>query len=172
VREFVAVEVGPADARADRAPQHLTLRFLGEVDPARTPELERTLAGVAAGFRPIPVRLEGVGAFPSVARPRVVWVGVTTGRDELVALARAVREALAWRFGRDDEEFVPHVTMFRVRSPQDRQVALELLQGVRPPPSAREVTVRELLLKESLLQPRGAVHRTLASFPLGAPRGG
>ncbi len=124
---------------------------------------------MAARCPPFSVRLEGVGAFPSAARPRVVWMGVTVGRAELSALAREVREALAVEFGVEREEFVPHLTLFRVRSARDRAAAEELLDGRRPPPSSREVRVDELLLKESLLGPGGAVHRTLAAFPLGAP---
>lgn len=164
MREFVAVEVAPRGAGG--APEHLTLRFLGEVEPDRNPELERLLGEVAARFEPFAVRLEGVGAFPSDARPRVVWIGVTTGREQLVALAQAVRGALAPEFGPDQEEFVPHLTLFRVRSTQDRSAALQLLGGTRPPPSARDVPVREFLLKQSVLAAGGAIHRTVAAFPL------
>jgi len=171
VREFVAVEVGAAQpGPGARAAPHLTLRFLGEVAPDRNVGIEARLAQVAAESSPFVLRLEGVGAFPTTDRPRVVWVGVTQGRSELAELARRVRDALAPEFGPDREEFVPHLTLFRVRSPSDRTAAAELLHGLRPPPPAREIAVHELLLKESVLGPRGADHRTLASFRLGGPR--
>ncbi|HTT16719.1 MAG TPA: RNA 2',3'-cyclic phosphodiesterase [Thermoplasmata archaeon] len=169
MREFVALEVGGSDG-GERAPQHLTLRFLGEVAPERNDRLAERLSGVARAHRPFTIRLEGVGAFPSPARPRVVWVGVTAGRSELVALADAVRAALEPEFGRAAEPFVPHLTLWRVRSPADRAAALELLGGHRPAPSPRDVEVRELLLKESRLGAGGAVHRTVRAFPLEAPR--
>ena len=174
VREFVAVEIGRATEHGATAPAHLTLRFLGEVSPGQNPVIATALAEVGRMSRRFVVRLEGVGAFPDPARPRVVWVGVTTGRNELVELARRVRVALEPIFGPDREEFVPHLTMFRVRSPTDRAAARELLSGVRPPPPPREVPVAEIVLKESLLGARGAVHRTLGAFPLGesaAPAG-
>ena len=167
MREFVAVDVGP-EAERRPATAHLTLRFLGEVPPERNHLLGRLLAGVGRESAPFLLRLEGVGAFPTPARPRVVWVGVTRGRSEVAELARRVQAALASDFGPSPEEFVPHLTLFRVRSVQDRVVAQELLAGARPAPPPRDVLIDRLLLKESVLGPRGAVHRTIADFPLEA----
>lgn len=166
VREFVAVEVGRAEERGRAVPAHLTLRFLGDVAPGQNVAVTTALGEVARTCPPFLLRLEGVGAFPDPARPRVVWVGVTEGRIELVDLARRVRAALDPIFGPDREEFVPHLTLFRVRSPTDRAAARELLEGVRSAPPPREVRVHELVLKESVLGPHGATHRTLAALPL------
>jgi RNA 2',3'-cyclic 3'-phosphodiesterase len=169
VREFVAVDVEPADPQGRRTnPAHLTLRFLGEVLPTRNEAISTCLSEVARRCRPFTLRLEGVGAFPTPARPRVVWVGVTTGREEVAELARQVRAALEPEFGADPDPFVPHLTLFRVRSPADRRAAEELLAGLRPAPPPREVLVDRLLLKESVLNRPGAVHRNVGAFPLGA----
>jgi 2'-5' RNA ligase len=171
VREFVAVDVGRgATGGLARAAPHLTLRFLGEVAPERNEAISTRLGDVARQSPPFDLRLEGVGAFPDPARPRVVWVGVSTGRKEVVELARRVRAVLEVEFGPDREEFVPHLTLFRVRSPADLAAARELLSGTRPAPPPHDVRVAELLLKESVLGPRGAVHRTVASFPLAGER--
>lgn len=167
------MDVGGGPAGVDRAAApHLTLRFLGEVAVERNGWITARLAEVAGGTAPFVLRLEGVGAFPNANRPRVVWVGVTTGSAEVVELARRVHGALEPEFGADRERFVPHVTLFRVRSPGDQREALELLSGVRPGPPPREVSVGELLLKESLLGPGGAVHRTVAALPLTGGRTG
>lgn len=173
MREFVAVDVRPPGERAyPRAAPHLTLRFLGEVDPARNEAIAARLGTVAQAASSFVLRLEGVGAFPSPERPRVVWVGVSLGRTELVELARRVRVALEEEVGPTPEEFVPHLTLFRVRSPADRLAAAELLSGRRPAPPPREVAVKDLLLVESVLGREGATHRTLASFPLAKGRSG
>jgi 2'-5' RNA ligase len=66
-----------------------------------------------------------------------------------------------------DERFVPHLTLFRVRSPGQRRRAGALLAGAEPAPPPRRVAVREVHLKESTLAPGGAQHRTLARFALG-----
>lgn len=173
MREFVAVDLSvPGERAATGAPPHLTLRFLGEVSQEQESWVRDRLHEVAESSRPFVLRLEGVGGFPSSAHPRVVWVGVTAGRTEIVALAERVRAALAPRFGPDRETFVPHLTLWRVRSPRDRVAAEELLRGEHPPPPPRDVPVSELLLKESVLGPGGAVHRTVEAVRFGSAASG
>lgn len=167
MRLFVAVEVPSEHDRGAAPPEHLTLAFLGEVPPERVPRVEEAVQeGVAVGA-PFDLVLEGVGAFPSRERPRVVWVGATTGARELIALADRLAAALERAgFARERPAFVPHLTLFRVRSPAQHRRAVALLRGVEPPPAPRRVRVGELLLKESTLSAHGAVHRTVRSFSL------
>ena len=175
VRAFVAVEV-PASPEAGgpaSAPEHLTLLFLGEVPVERVGPIVAALTPVGAAVAPFDLTLEGVGAFPSPERPRVVWMGATEGAEALARLALGVRESLAGEGERDRRDpFVPHLTLFRVRSPGDRRRAVELLSGRAPAPAPRRVRVREFVLKESELSARGATHRTVASFPLSGPAPG
>lgn len=162
----MAIEVdGPAAA----APEHLTLRFLGDVPESQVPDLIERLRPVAAATPPFEIELSGVDAFPSRERPRVVWTAVTRGREEAVSLMRRVAEALRPTVGSPEaDEPVPHLTLFRVRRPADRERARRLLEGTDPAPPPRSVQVREFVLKESRLSSEGAVHRTVARFPLGA----
>jgi RNA 2',3'-cyclic 3'-phosphodiesterase len=172
VRLFVAVELPRSPGGSERAPAHLTLRFLGEVGEGILPALRTELARAVASVPAFSFRVEGVGAFPSPARPRVVWRGVTEGRAALERLAAEVRAAVA-AAGVPEEPtpFTPHVTLFRVRSRRDARRAAELLGGHSPPLDPVEVAVDEVLLRSSVLGPAGAVHATVASFPLG-PAGG
>jgi len=174
MRAFIAVETGGPDivgTGASAAPDHLTLRFLGEIPETWVGRLTAALAPVAATTPGFDFDLEGVGGFPSARDPRVVWVGVTRGREPLELLARRVAEAVTPIAGGPDRaEFVPHLTLFRVRGPADRDRARQLLEGSVPPPRPRTVAVREFLLKESRLERRGAQHRVVARFPLtGGP---
>jgi len=176
VRAFVAIEVEPAgtEEAPRRAPEHLTLDFLGEIDPAQVPAIVAALGTVGAATRPFDLVLDGIGAFPSPARPRVVWVGATEGRAEVVELARQVEAALRpIGFPSPREAFEPHLTLFRVRSDRDRRRAIDLLERRIAPPGPRRVAVDRFVLKESVLEARGAIHRTLATVPLrGAPTEG
>lgn len=170
VRLFVAIEVGPLAEDPSGAPEHLTLAFLGEVAPDSLDRIFSALDRASRSSRPFDLVLEGVGAFPSRERPRVVWVGATLGGPETSALAAQVTTALADEGIRTDRErFVPHVTLFRVRSPEHHRRALALLAGTEPPPPPRSLRVSEILLKESTLTARGAIHGTRATFPLGGP---
>ncbi|MCI4372352.1 MAG: RNA 2',3'-cyclic phosphodiesterase [Thermoplasmata archaeon] len=174
MRAFVAVEVPPTlDAEiepARSAPDHLTLRFLGDVDERTIEELIRVLAPSVASFAPFEFVLEGVGAFPSTDRPRVVWRGVSRGEAELRSLALGVRTAIRSAGGGDDPApFVPHVTLFRVRSPRDRERAARLFAANASIPPPTVVPVRSVEFVESELTSAGARHRTRASFPLLGP---
>jgi 2'-5' RNA ligase len=169
VRAFVAVEVPPpsGEGGGPPAPEHITLRFLGEIPRERAGPIGEALLPVAEKVAPFGATLEGVGAFPSADRPRVVWMGMGEGAVELTRLASLVREALVGEGVPDRREtFAPHLTLFRVRSGADHRRAVDLLTGTIPPPSPRRFQVREFVLKESELSSRGATHRTVATFRL------
>ncbi len=91
---------------------HLTLAFLGDVDRDALSDIGATVAAAARAHAPFPLALGALGAFPDLERPRVVWLGLRLGEEDLVALADDVRR----RLGRDDAApFRPHLTLGRVR---------------------------------------------------------
>jgi 2'-5' RNA ligase len=93
---------------------HLTLRFLGPTPEDRRPPLEAAAEELARAGEPFDVQLEGGGAFPSLAQPRSLWVGVAAGADRLAALADGLTEA-AGQCGLvlDTRPFAPHLTIAR-----------------------------------------------------------
>jgi RNA 2',3'-cyclic 3'-phosphodiesterase len=173
MRAFLAIDTGP-EPRPDGAaatggpPPHLTLRFFAEVGPEAVERLVAAIPEAARAVAPFDLALGGVGAFPTAARPRVVWLGVARGSDGVLELARRVADVLERAgFPREPDAFVPHVTLFRVRSSRDRERAEALLAGRVPAPAPPPVRVREVLLKESRLSAQGAEHRVVRAFPLG-----
>ncbi len=173
VRAFVAIEVGESTGpgtpnERETPPTHLTLRFLGEVPDDLAEPIARALRAAVAEVSPFAVTFDGLGAFPSRNTPHVVWVGATLGRERVRDLARRVSDALVpVGFPAEPHEFVPHVTLFRVRSTNDRRQARRLLEGKEPAPAPRTVRVTEITLKESTRTREGPVHRTRGRFPLG-----
>jgi len=139
---------------------HFTLAFLGE---QRAPE-EALSAGEA--LRDVPafeLVLSGVGAFPSTMRPRVLWIGVTQGGQEMVAAADRLRSALQQRgFALEDRKFRPHLTLGRVR-PQGDRGAKQALATI-PPGELARCTAHEACLMQSVLGKGGATHTVLRSF--------
>jgi 2'-5' RNA ligase len=92
---------------------HLTLKFLGEVRPELLPTLERAIDRVAAATNAFPLAISGFGAFPTIRRPRVLWLGV----DPSPAL-RCLKQDLEWGlashgFERETRAFHPHITIGR-----------------------------------------------------------
>ena len=96
---------------------HLTLRFLGEIEDSRASSLVARFAEPLPSL-PFEIELGGLGVFPAAGAPRVVWIGVTDGRPELVSLAACVEDRLeAWGFGREPRPFQAHLTLGRCRQP-------------------------------------------------------
>ncbi len=97
---------------------HLTFRFLGTVEPARVEKLLATLCDAVRHTSRLRVRVRGLGGFPSLDRPRVVWAGVAGhGLSGLAAtLAAALTDAGFPSPRAGGQAFHPHVTLGRVRS--------------------------------------------------------
>ena len=149
---------------------HLTLKFLGNVSPARLPNVEAALVKAVPAPFAISLTLEGLGTFGGPNRTRVVWVGVGGQTQELAGLARRIDEALAGAgFAREDRPFAAHLTLARVpddASPAERRRLHEIVQSVQPP-SLDPVRFTEVSLMQSTLQRGGAVYQRLAAYPRG-----
>ena len=146
---------------------HLTLKFLGDVAEGRVDAIVGALSGAASDVSVFAADLRGLGAFPSAARPRVVWAGVTEGAGAMVELADRIDAALAAHgFAREARPFSPHVTLGRVRQPGRNQALRDALQDG----AAREfgrIRVARASLMRSELSPRGARYTELAAVRLG-----
>jgi 2'-5' RNA ligase len=152
-------EVAPALRWVSPDNLHLTLRFLGNVEPARLEALAASLRGVA--FAPFQVSLAGEGTFGRGTAVRVVWLGVAEGRGELATLAGQV-ETRCVEVGLEPEErpFNPHLTLGRARERRGGRLP------ERPaPPALAPWTVGAFHLYRSRLGPGGAVYSVLDSFP-------
>lgn len=146
---------------------HLTFRFLGTVAPAR---VEKLLAALCDAVRHTPrlrVRVRGLGAFPSLDRPRVVWAGVAgRGLSGLAAtLDAALTDAEFSSPRAGGQAFHPHVTLGRVRSRRGWKSVLPRVQrhlrhdfGDSP--------IGAVSLYRSDLRPDGAVHTVLGTAAL------
>ena len=98
---------------------HFTIRFLGEIDPARAGQIADALA--ATTLPPsFGATLSGLGAFPAVVRARTLWLGVGRGADQFSRLAAAVNLALvAAGVAGELRPFSPHLTLARLDRPAD-----------------------------------------------------
>ncbi len=150
--------------RPDR--MHLTVRFLGEVEPDRFAGVLDALAAPLVVPGPLRLAPDGLGAFPSPARPRVVWAGLTGDRP---ALARAALEVEArlepLGFPRERRPFRAHLTLGRFRAPPPRGIgaALEAVGPYRGPGFA----VTEFVCYESRLHPSGPEYIPRGTATLG-----
>ncbi|AEM38001.1 2'-5' RNA ligase [Pyrolobus fumarii 1A] len=139
---------------------HITLRFLGEIPSTLIEDIYANVLSKLR-FRRFRIRLVGVGAFPSITRPRVIWVGVREGSDELQRLYREIESGLRrMGFRPEREEFVPHVTLARIKGSRNIERVVKLLQEYADV-ELGEFEVRVVRLKQSILTPRGPIYKTL-----------
>ena len=137
---------------------HLTLAFIGEIPHQLVKSAEKALEEIH--FSKFNITIAGVGAFPSVARPRVIWVGVKEGAENTIRLAEEVRRKLReYRVPFDSKPFVPHITVARVKGPS-KPTLTKLLNKME------EVTfgiqeVEAVKLKKSVLTSKGPIYTTL-----------
>lgn len=148
---------------------HLTIEFLGDQSDDTVPELEAALATAVAGHAPVTLGLRGLGAFPNLRAPRIVWLGVEPDpKLELLQhdLARACAEL---GFERDARAFRPHITLGRARTPLRAEAARALSAAARAVTWSAAVEATSVDIMESRLLPSGARYSVLAAIPL---RGG
>lgn len=140
---------------------HLTLKFLGEVPPERADDVATALDVAVAAARPFEVVVGGIGGFPSLARPRVVWLGVEN-HPALELLANDVELALRpLGFEAELRPFRPHITLGRARQGA-RSAAFDKLEQLAGRVTYEAVApVRSVDLMESTLRPDGATYRVL-----------
>ncbi len=186
IRSFIALELSPEivsvlrdvvadlkrlnlDGRAVNPDSiHLTLKFLGSVEPNLVPTIAASLRGVAAASAPFRLSLRGLGVFPNSRRPRVVWFGVDPSAP-LRSLQRDIERA-AHHFGFEPEArpFSPHVTLMRLKSDANSAALARYLRENEAKANAGELAVDEFVMFQSVLKPGGAEYTKLATFRLGS----
>lgn len=183
LRAFVAVELPEALLQALAAVQtelvrcglharwtppqnlHLTLRFLGDISAERVQIVAAALNTAAAENETFSLAAEGLGVFPGIRRPRVLWAGLTGATAALVRLQRGLDDRLqAAGFPREARDFHGHLTLGRFSQAPTGGVGDVVSAYASQHFGGFEV--RELVLFQSDLRPRGAVYTALARAAL------
>ena len=146
---------------------HITLKFLGAMAVQQITPIAEALQRATTGITPLEIALSTLGAFPSLQRPRVVWVGATGAVDSLVMLFERVDKGLSvMGFPPEIRPFAAHITLGRVRE-RISPAALSRLEWALQRNSCLEgapaVHVERIILYQSTLTPRGAVYAPLAT---------
>ena len=144
---------------------HVTLKFFGETEEKRIPEISRVLKEVASSHKPFASELVNVGIFGSSYSPKVIWFGIENaepfkklGADVLQSL-----EPIGWEV--DRQNFVPHLTIGRIKEIPDKQLFQKLIDQHKKT-WMQEVQVGEFHLYESILNREGPVYKIVESYKL------
>jgi len=138
---------------------HVTLKFLGNVPPEMLSKIGEVLSGLK--FSPFTLELRGVGAFPSMSRITIIWVGIGTGAVDVENIYDQVEEGTSkLGFARETRRFSPHITIARVRTGRKREELAKLLEELTEN-SFGSFIAHSVRLKQSILRPGSPEYHTL-----------
>ena len=154
-----------------RPESHVTLHFFEELQDERIPVVVEAIVEATRGIPPFEVEIRGVGAFPSIQHPRVIWAGLGEGFGAVISLEDRLEKVLSSRgFGFEHRQFVPHLTLARIRN---ARTATHIHHFLSDPENVGRTWARtrvtSLDLKESELLPSGARHTTRRTVSLEPP---
>jgi len=144
---------------------HLTLKFLGDTEEGLVSEIVTAIREAASGIRPFEIRVRGTGAFPSLGRMNVIWVGVE-GAEPLARIAVALEASMEpLGFRRENRTWKAHVTVARVKGSRDLEGARTVLQAHAADDFGTH-RMEAIHLKRSVLTPQGAQYSVVESVRL------
>jgi len=172
MRTFVAIEVNNKDVLnsihkiqtelnikakpVELHNMHFTVQFLGEVSEEMIGKISDALNSIE--FSAFSISFANIGVFPKPNSPRVIWIGVTDGINELEKLAEMIHSKLSDIGFSPDKKFKPHVTILRVKNKiGDLSSKLEKFSSY----SFGKQLVSEIKLKKSELTPNGPIYTDL-----------
>ncbi len=145
---------------------HLTMKFLGDIGNADLPAATEALQQAVVDQSPLNLIIQGLGVFPGIKQPRVLWTGLGGDVEPLRSLALRLEKGLVDRgFKADRRAFKAHITLARIRKRVSPQRLLQAMQEVgqfRPQP----IMAQRLALFKSDLRPSGAVYTVLSEVLL------
>ena len=150
---------------------HLTLKFLGDVRPSAEEVGQEVMGSEAEKTDSFQMEIGGFGAFPTIRRPRILWVGA----DPSPAL-RCLKQDLEWAlsdhgFERETRAFHPHFTLGRSTTNEGAGAFRGLDALTASLSLSTQVKVWKVDLMESHLSSSGPRYEILSSFPLKGPSG-
>jgi 2'-5' RNA ligase len=141
---------------------HITIRFLGDITPNMVEKIFEEMQKLQ--FTPFNVQINGLGVFPDLRYPRVIWAGITEGADQLKTVFNQLEPRLRnLGFAPDPKGFSPHLTIARVKSGKNKA---QLAEFITKNASYDFGAIRAecLRLERSDLTPRGPVYSTLKEY--------
>ena len=142
---------------------HLTVKFLGDIDEGQVTVLHDKLREVVKETLSFTLTVRGLGGFPSLQRPRILWAGVTGEVDHLEVLVACIESVLGpMGFAQEDRPYHPHLTLSRIKT-NSREIGkiIESSELFKKEWFFGDLLVDRLCLFQSQLTPKGAIYSRL-----------
>ena len=137
---------------------HLTLKFLGEVQPNDSEKIISILKKIK--FEPFSVFLDSIGIFPTENYIRVVWIGLKP-EEKVLELQKQIDDSLKELF-KKEKDFKTHITLARVKYPENKKSFLEHAKKINV--ESKKIEIKDFRLVKSTLTPKGPFYEDLAVF--------
>jgi len=147
---------------------HLTLKFLGDVAPAMVEQLLTALEPFRKSQAPITEEIQGLGVFPHIRRPRILWIGCTGNIPSLLNLVSQIEGALEpLGFPPENKPYHPHLTLARIKHDNSKVGGVLIHSALLEQPRNMGVLrIDRITLFRSELSPHGAEYNSLWEVPL------
>lgn len=144
---------------------HITLKFLGKIESAKTSEINTILRKVSRDYRPFSLKIKGCGYFPHEKNPRIFWIGVEAEESLYLFQAQLEKELEKIGFSPENRTFRPHLTLGRVKT------ATFIKETIRELKKHEEEVFGEMIADkitffQSILKPTGAEYIILSEYHL------
>jgi len=145
---------------------HLTMKFLGYISLEQTQLIKSELKEISNRCSPIIIKLSSnIGIFPTYKMPRIIWVGIKEGTNDLKEIYNSIENNLSNKgFPRENKDFSSHITIGRVKFIRDKANFIQILKRIEVNNLTHEVNSIDLM--ESKLTPNGPIYNIAARFPL------
>jgi len=148
---------------------HLTLKFLGHITPEDLEKVKITTRAILKPFASFEISIAGLGAFPQIEYPRVIWLGINKGKEELGKMVSNLEERLARiGFAKGKRPFSPHLTLGRVKSSKGKRKLVGILTTTEAS-NLGNMRVTRISIMKSELKPQGPIYTSLEEIVLQEP---
>jgi len=145
---------------------HLTLKFLGEVREAQLPKIKEIVSNLSFLVKPFNLSISEIGAFPSIKRPRVLWIGVESQEVPIKIIEYLEEQFSKLGFPEERKAPHPHITLARLRTPKNVFKFKEEIEKIKI--DNKIWPVDSVFLLKSILTPQGPIYEDIFRMNLTA----
>lgn len=145
---------------------HITIKFLGEIKENQVEIVEKILSEISKNIKSFEVEIKGIGVFPNLNFPRILWIGIKDVTKSLLSLSSLVEEKLS-KFGflKENKEFTAHLTIGRVKKlidPTEIKAYIEKYKNI----DFGKNRIVNITFFQSVLHPQGPEYKVIKKFSL------
>ncbi|MFH1478483.1 MAG: RNA 2',3'-cyclic phosphodiesterase [Candidatus Omnitrophota bacterium] len=145
---------------------HFTLKFLGDIEKDKVGDISKELKKISSSSSIFSVKFSKIGAFPNMNKPRVIWLGISQGENNLISLNKKIELSMEeLGFQKEGREYKAHLTLGRVRSFENISQLAKIINSLKIHIKG-SVEINKIVLYQSTLTPKGAIYTPLSDHTL------